>query len=148
MAQVTRLIDQVTGMVAGGPQAWRRLGHARRKDVLHLARQGRRYPDPAVWAVAVDWAHWWLAAPLWRRLLRATGIALGIYVAVGVGFFAVLPFLLLIPGGSFEVQRGYWWIVRDGSLLGLLVFVLGVLPSVDARHIDRLSRPPSAPDEA
>jgi len=143
MTRIGRLIDKITGTVTGGPQAWRRLGHARRRDLLHHIRQGRPDPDPAVWAIAVGWARWQLAMSWWRRLLRAAGIALGVYLAIGVAFFAVL----LIPGGSVEIQRGYWWVLRDGVGIGFLVYWFSVIPWLDARKIDQLSRSNSL-DEA
>jgi len=138
MTRIDWLVDKVTGTVASGPPAWRQLGHARRRDVLHHVRQGRPDPDPAVWAVAVSWARWQLTVPLWRRLVRAAGIALGLYLAIGIAWLTVLPLLLLIPGGELEVQRGYWWVLRDALLLGSLTYWFGVIPRLDARRIDRL----------
>jgi hypothetical protein len=132
---------KVTGTVVGGPKAWRYLGHARRRDLLHHVRQGRPDPDPVVWAVAVGWARWLLAVPWWRRLARATAVTLGVYVAVGA---LVVPLMYLLPGSSVEVARGYGWIVTTAWQLCLLAYWFGVIPWLDARKIDRLSRPTAA----
>jgi hypothetical protein len=127
------LIDRVTGMVTGGPQPWRDLGYARRRQVLRLARKGLLYPDPEVWAIATAWARWQLTMSPSRRLLRATAAAVSVYAAIGV---ALTP-VLLLPGEVTVVQN-YGWVILTGWQLGALVYRFGVIPWLDARDIDRL----------
>jgi hypothetical protein len=48
------------------------------------------------------------SVPVWRRLLRALGLAV-VQVACGVALGVVaLCMALLLPGGGFEVEHGYW----------------------------------------
>lgn len=144
-----RLINRALDRLVGGPAAWRDLDHATRRDVLHHARQGRPYPDPEVADVAVQWARWMRSVPVWRRLLRAVGLAVVFQLACGVALGVVaLCTAVLLPGGGFEVEHGYWWILRSLWELGCLVVVLGMWPWWDAGKVLRLNDPPVEPGEA
>jgi hypothetical protein len=138
-----KLIDRVTGVIAGGPQPWRDLGYARRRQVLRLARRGLLYPDPEVWAIATAWARWQLTLPPSRRLLRAIAVAVSVGAAIGI---AVLPLVFLLPGEVTVVQN-YGWVILNGWQLGALAYRFGVIPWLDARDIDRLPWS-SSPHEA
>ena len=137
MALIDRLIE--------GPQAWRELGHARRRDVLHHARQGRPYPDPEVAAVAVQWARQVRSVPWWRRLPRAAAMALVAYTVLG-GLLAGTIWVL--PGSTVEMQHGLWPLVRTAWQLGGLTVVFGLWPWWDAGRVLRLHDRPAEPDGA
>jgi hypothetical protein len=100
-----KLIDRVTGVIAGGPQPWRDLGYARRRQVLRLARRGLLYPDPEVWAITTAWARWQLTLPPSRRLLRATAVTVSVSAAIGI---AVMPLVFVLPGEVVVVQNYGW----------------------------------------
>jgi hypothetical protein len=135
MALVDRLVE--------GPQPWRDLGHAGRKDVLHHARQGRPYPDPEVAAIAVQWARRVRSVPLWRRLLRGVGMAVVVYSAVG-GVIAVAIWAL--PGSTVEMEHGLWPPLQTAWQLGALTVMFGWWPWRDAGRILGLHDRPAAPD--
>jgi hypothetical protein len=127
-----------------GPQPWRDLGHARRKDVLHHARQGRPYPDPEIAAIAVQWARRVRSVPLWWRLLRGVGMAVVVYSVVGG---VIAAGIWALPGSTVETQHGLWPILLAAWQLGALTVMFGWWPWRDARRILCLNDTPAEPDE-
>ncbi len=97
-----------------GPQAWRDLSYGWRMDVIYYARQGLTYPDLRIAAVAVDWAKWLLGMPL---LL-----------------FSLLP-------GTISWAHGVALFLRVALGLAGFIFLLGVLPWLDAHRIARVNGP-------
>jgi hypothetical protein len=133
------LIDKL----AGGPAAWRGLGHATRRAVLRRAREGRPYPDPEVAVLAVQWARWVRPLPWWRHLLRAVGLAIIVQLASGLalGVLALVASALL--GGGFGVERGSFWVLRSLWELGSLALVFWLWRWWDAGRILRLNDSPA-----
>lgn len=91
-------------------RAFQALSPEDRRDVLALARQGRRHPDERV--VAVAW--WYAAAVLQPRWYNRLPVALPLVVALlllAVGFaldawpLALLGLLVLLVGAALVRQR-------------------------------------------
>jgi hypothetical protein len=135
MALIDRLVE--------GPQAWRGLGHARRKDVLHHARQGRPYPDPEVAAIAVQWARRVRSKPLWWRLLRGVGMAVVVYSAVGG---VIAAGIWALPDSTTEMEHGLWPVLRTAWQLAPLTLMFGLWPWWDAGRILGLHDRSAEPD--
>lgn len=89
--------------------------------------------------IASAWARWQLTMPPWCRPLRATGVGVSVYAAIGV---VVTPMFLLLPGEVTVVQND-GWVVLTGWQFGWLVYRFGVIPWLDARVIDWLPWPSS-----
>ena len=108
-------------------QAWRRLDHGTRQEVIRRARHGVSHPDPQVAAIAVGRTR----ATLWRWAVVA---------AMGLAVCWVLVWLLSHLIGGLEAP---WWlrlVLLLGPVLGGLAALCVQLCRIEKANVQMLHR--------